>query len=31
MLRNILTFSALILAVLLVRAVFRNRVPKRMI
>lgn len=31
MLRNILTLSALILAVLLVRAVFRNRVPKRML
>ena len=31
MLRNILTLSALIVAVLLVRAVFRNRVPKRML
>lgn len=31
MLRNILTLSALILTVLLVRAVFRNRVPKRML
>ena len=31
MLRDILTFSALILAVLLVRAIFKNRVPKRMI
>ena len=31
MLRDILTLSALILAVLLVRAAFKNRVPKRMI
>ena len=31
MLREVLTVSALILAVLLVRAVFKNRVPKRMI
>ena len=31
MLRDILTLSALILAVLLVRAIFKNRVPKRMI
>lgn len=31
MLRNILTLSALIVVVLLVRAVFRNRVPKRML
>ena len=31
MLKEALTVSALILAVLLVRAVFRNRVPKRMI
>lgn len=31
MLKEALTISALILAVLLVRAVFRNRVPKRMI
>ena len=31
MLRDILTLSALIVAVLLVRAIFKNRVPKRMI
>ncbi len=31
MLREVLTVSALILAVLLVRAVFRDRVPKRMV
>lgn len=31
MLRDILTLSALILAVLLVRAIFKNRVPKRML
>ena len=31
MLRDILTLSVLILAVLLVRAIFKNRVPKRMI
>ena len=31
MLRDILTLSALILVVLLVRAIFKNRVPKRMI
>ena len=31
MLRDILTLSALIVAVLLVRAMFKNRVPKRMI
>lgn len=31
MLREVLTVSALILAVLLVRAVFKNRVPKRMV
>ena len=31
MLRDILTLSALSLAVLLVRAIFKNRVPKRMI
>ena len=31
MLRDILTLSALILVVLLVRALFKNRVPKRMI
>ena len=31
MLREVLTVSALILAVLLVRAAFKNRVPKRMI
>ena len=31
MLREVLTISALILAVLLVRAVFKNRVPKRMV
>ena len=31
MLREVLTVSALILAVLLVRAVFRNHVPKRMV
>ena len=31
MLRDILTLSALILAVLLVRAIFKNSVPKRMI
>lgn len=31
MLREALTVSALILAVLLVRAIFRNRVPKRMV
>ena len=31
MLRDILTLSALIAAVLLVRAIFKNRVPKRMI
>ena len=29
MLREVLTVSALILAVLLVRAIFKNRVPKR--
>lgn len=31
MLREVLTVSALILAVLLVRAIFKNRVPKRMV
>ena len=31
MLRDILTLSALILVVLLVRAIFKNRVPKRML
>ena len=31
MLKEVLTISALILAVLLVRAIFKNRVPKRMI
>ena len=31
MLRDILTLSALIVAVLLVRAIFKNRVPKRML
>jgi len=31
MLREVLTVSALILAVLLVRAIFKNRVPKRML
>ena len=31
MLRDILTLSALIVALLLVRAIFKNRVPKRMI
>ena len=31
MLKEVLTVSALILAVLLVRAIFKNRVPKRMI
>ena len=31
MIRETLTLSALIAAVLLVRAVFKNRVPKRMI
>ena len=29
--REILSLSALILAVLLVRAIFKNRVPKRML
>lgn len=29
--REILSLSALILAVLLVRAIFKNRVPKRMV
>ena len=31
MLREVLTVSALILAILLVRAIFKNRVPKRMV
>ena len=31
MLRDVLTLSALIAVVLLVRAAFKNRVPKRMI
>ena len=31
MLKEVLTVSALILVVLLVRAIFKNRVPKRMI
>lgn len=31
MLRDILTLSALILVVLLVRTIFKNRVPKRML
>ena len=31
MLREVLTVSALIVVVLLVRAIFKNRVPKRMI
>mgnify|MGYP000802137909 CR=1 FL=1 len=31
MLKEVLTISALIAVVLLVRAIFKNRVPKRMI